>query len=93
MQNVGEWIKPPFLDENGHWKDTTTEDKPEGDWPWVGDQFLAAVLVLNGLTKKTCWEYSVAHFTEHGIETEDGHWVWSAENIQWICRIQEPGGK
>jgi hypothetical protein len=40
------WIKPP-------WRGKSSDD--EGEWPWVGDQFLAAVQVRNNITGKTYW--------------------------------------
>ena len=79
-----EWIKPPFLDEEGNWKDTATEDNPEGDWPWCGDKFLAAVQLTTG------WDYAVVCFTETGLEMDGESFGWSAEDISWMAKISTP---
>ncbi len=79
-----QWIKPPFLDEDGNWKDTSTEANPEGDWPWVGDQFLAAVETKDG------YEYAVVAFSESGLELDGEPWGWLAEDVAWVAKIITP---
>lgn len=87
--NVGIWIKPPFLDADGNWFDSVTEENPEGEWPWCGDLFLAAV-PMNG----NRWDFAVLRFTETGIETGEGEqWGWSVGDIAWVAKIVEPGRK
>jgi hypothetical protein len=76
------WIKPP-------WRDKSPDD--EGEWPWVGDQFLAAVQVINNRTGKTYWEYTVLTWSESGLECDGESWsAWGEDDIEWIARIPNP---
>jgi hypothetical protein len=80
-----EWIKPPFLNDDGSFRESSCEDSPEGDWPWCDDYFLAAVMVSVGR-----WEYAVVCFTETGLECDGHSWGWSAEDIVWIAKLTTP---
>ncbi len=81
-ESMLQWIVPPWRDRN---------DDEEG-WPWVGDDFLAAVQLVDGPQGKRRWDYSVLHWTETGLETTDGEcWsAWSESDICWIARIPQP---
>ena len=77
------WIKPP-------WRDKSPDDE-DGEWPWVGDQFLAAVLVHNNITGKLYWEYTVLTWSESGLECDGESWsAWGESDIEWIAKIPEP---
>lgn len=76
-----EWTKPP-------WRDNTDED---GCWPWVGDQFLAAVAVKDGSKRGWGWEYAVLAWSESCLTCDGEAWsAWGEGDIEWIARIPEP---
>ena len=76
------WIEPPWREIN--------EDN-EHRWPLVGDQFLAAVCVIDRHTKKSRWEFWVLTWSETGLECDGESWgVWSESDVEWIARIPEP---
>ena len=91
-----QWIRPPWIDEAGNFRDTTSEDNPEGDWPWCGDPFLFAVQVHHQITERIHWEYAVLMFDEDRelcyYDSGDLYFAWKPLEIEWIARIPEPTG-
>jgi hypothetical protein len=83
------WIKPPWRDE-----DRDKSPDSEGQWPWCGDVFLAAVPIVQRFTGKESWEFHVLHWDEDGLQdANDESWgAWSESDIEWIARIPEPPG-
>jgi len=75
------WIKPP-------WRPMNTKEE---QWPWVGDQFLAAVAVKDGSKRGWGWEFAVLAWSESGLECEGESWTaWGEDDIEGIARIPEP---
>lgn len=73
------WIKPPWRDE-----------EYEG-WPWVGDQFLAAVAICDKSKRGWSWDYHVLTWSETGLECQRECWsAWGESDIEWIAKIPEP---
>lgn len=72
-----EWIEPPWRNEN------------EEGWPWVGDQFLAAIPYVSGLGKNGKYEYVVLKWSEsNGLQRENGeYWEGDEEDIAFIAKI------
>lgn len=74
------WIRPP-------WRNEVTEEC----WPWVGDQFIAAVLVHDNRSNKLFWEYAILSWSETGLECAGEPWgSWDGSDIEWIAKIPEP---
>jgi hypothetical protein len=80
-----QWIKPP-------WQSRPDDADPEdpGEWPWVGNRFLAAVRIRPN--SKPVWSIAVVELTEgSNLLLDCGcSWELSAGDVEWIARIPQP---
>lgn len=83
------WIRPPWIDNPG----PTDPDSP-GEWPWVGDLFLAAIQFSDAKNSaKIWWEFAVLKLSETGLEYADSGDSYDScdpSDIGWIARLPTP---